>query len=84
MRQYRGDGKLDALTLEVILNNSYTFHAPTSEGDALCGRASGVKRRRRVDSVGASASPCGHCFSPEIVEQYEGRDGDVVAAVRGE
>lgn len=38
MSHYRGDGKLDALTLYVIHNStSATFHAPTSEGDALCG-----------------------------------------------
>ena len=84
MRPYNGQGKLDALTLDVLYTQQNSnFHAPASDGDAICGYGSGGTRRR-LGSLPPAASPCGHCFAPEIVEQYEGRDADVVDAVRGE
>lgn len=83
MRHYNGQGKLDALTLEVLYaKRNSNFHAPADDGDPICGYGGGT--RRRLGSLPPSASPCGHCFAPEIVEQYEGRGGDVVDAVRGE
>jgi hypothetical protein len=83
MRYYAGQGKLDALTLEVLYaHKNSTIHAPASDGDALCGAGSGT--RRRLGSLPPSASPCGHCFSPEVAEEFDGRGGDVVDAVRGE
>ena len=83
MRPYNGRGKLDALTLEVLYNHkSRNFHAPANDGDPICGGGGGT--RRRLGSLPPTASPCGHCYSPEIVETYDGRDGDVVDAVRGE
>jgi hypothetical protein len=83
MRYYNGRGKLDALTLDVLYaHKNSNFHAPASDGDALCGGGGGT--RRRLGSLPPSASPCGHCFAPEVAEKYEGRDGDVVDAVRGE
>jgi hypothetical protein len=83
MRCYNGQGKLDALTLEVIYaKRNSNFHAPADDGDPICGYGGGT--RRRLGSLPPMASPCGHCFSPEVAEQFEDRDGDVVDAVRGE
>ena len=77
----KGD-RLDTLTIEVIKSstNNHCFHAPAEDGGTVCGLSGAA--RIRVENAPASATPCGYCFSPEVVEKFEPRDADIHAAVR--
>jgi hypothetical protein len=66
------DERLDALTDEVVVSGpiSDVFHAPNGESNtSLCG----VRNCTRYDLQHAPlrSTPCGHCFSPEVVENYD-------------
>jgi len=75
--------RLDALTLKVLLSHkTRNFHAPAEDGKSVCGMGSGTSRR--IDSVSPRASPCGSCFSSEVVETWPDQLDGIHAAVRGE
>lgn len=77
----RAKHRLDSLTAEVVVGTSGadTFHAPASDELGLCGEeVSGT--RRPVHQTPPSARPCRRCFTVDVVEEYAGRDADLLSA----
>jgi hypothetical protein len=79
---------VDAITPEVLVavGGADTYHAPSADGEAVCGEGVDTTRRR-VDQTPPAARPCSRCFTAEVVSEYAGRDADereAVEAIAGE
>jgi hypothetical protein len=79
---------VDAITPEVLVatGGASTYHAPSADGDPVCGEDVDTTRRR-VDQTPPAARPCSRCFTNRVVREYGGRDADereAVEAIAGE
>jgi len=75
METYRPSDRLDTLTREVLVTSSKdVFHAPTGDGGSLCGMMGG--HRREVEHAPLRSQPCAHCYTSEVVEEYDGPPGE--------
>lgn len=73
---------VDAITPEVLVasGGADTYHAPSADGEAVCGENVDTTRRR-VDQTPPAARPCSRCFTDRVVREYDGRDADEHAVV---
>ena len=74
--------RVDAIIREVLVatGGASTYHAPSADGDPVCGENVDTTRRR-LDQTPPAARPCSECYSAEVVTEYAGRDADERAAV---